>query len=158
VGITFRLAKRAPVRVQILGWASGRVVRELEAAGEAGDVLACGDHTVRWDGRDSQGHPAPAGSYVAVVMARTGVNAERLAALVEEVTPDRLPGGPGNTVPATVVAAPAVAPSTAATVATTAPPGTQPGQPSHDNGVDNGKNPKDFEREDNPGEHKGAKP
>jgi hypothetical protein len=66
VSIRYRLAGPAFVRV-VISAANGRRVREI-AAGERG----AGAHTMTWDGRDSAGRTAAAGTYLVRVQTTEG--------------------------------------------------------------------------------------
>jgi flagellar hook assembly protein FlgD len=56
--IHFSLDRSGPVRVSLYD-VTGRLVRELEMP----DPLDPGEHALRWDGRNRNGRPAPAGLY-----------------------------------------------------------------------------------------------
>jgi hypothetical protein len=92
VDIRFTLAAPSQVRVQVAGWSDGRVVWEPGSGTGEGMSLAAGEHTVHWDGRDNYGRPVPRGTYLAVVVARSGGASGRMAALMNEVSPDKASG------------------------------------------------------------------
>ncbi len=57
--IAFRLPAAAPVHLTVLD-VRGRLVRRLLE----GDLLAAGERSVRWDGRDGTGRMAASGVYL----------------------------------------------------------------------------------------------
>ena len=144
---------------------------ETIVAGGTGGQL--GANALLWDGRDEQGKVAAPGQYTVVLVARAGDVREKRAVMVEAaMSPElqaALHGGPvsgsgtrssaGNATAGAAGSATAGPASSSANSPSGASGGTSsPGEGTHDNGVGNGANPKDYERGSNPGEHKGAKP
>jgi len=126
------------------------------AAGFGG---ARGANSVTWDGRDARGQPVAPGSYVAVLLAKQGARVDRKTIpLQARLSPEAQAAGlsgPGSS--GTAGGSPAGGSTSAGGTNTTPGSGTTaPGTGTHDNGIPNGKNPKDFPRGSNPGEHKGG--
>jgi hypothetical protein len=71
----FALVRGAWVRLVVLDL-QGRRVRDL-----ATGAFEAGDHTVRWDGRDARGHPAPPGVYLLRLDAEDAVLTRRFVLL-----------------------------------------------------------------------------
>jgi outer membrane protein assembly factor BamB len=168
--ISYRLSKPAEVRLVIQDSDSGLPIwgSETLAAGGKGGQL--GANALLWDGRDEQGKVAVPGQYTVVVVARAGDVRDRRAVLVEAaMSPElqaALHGGPisgsGMRSPGGAVTGGAAGTAVANPASSGSSPssgtsgGTSlPAEGTHDNGMDNGANPKDFERGSNPGKHEG---
>jgi hypothetical protein len=70
--IHYELATAGRVELVIYG-VDGRLVRVL-----VNELQASGPHASRWDGRDAEGRPQPAGIYFYRLAARDGVVARKL--------------------------------------------------------------------------------
>ncbi len=72
VTLGYTLADAGPAHLTIVDL-RGRTIAVLQVA-----ALAAGPHTATWDGRDTTGHPAPAGVYCAVLRTAAGTTVQKV--------------------------------------------------------------------------------
>lgn len=82
VAIPFEVPKAGRVSLAVFD-AGGRMVRTLHT----GTPHAAGKHAVTWDGLDRYGHPLPAGGYAWKLVATTGLRAEFITQIGQNVDP-----------------------------------------------------------------------
>ncbi len=151
--VNYRLARNAAVKAMVVNPRTSRRVWTFEEAQPGHLGGAWGENVLTWDGRDEQGQPVPPGYYVVILVAEDGTQRDRkivsLRAVPSLEAVAAALGGVGQ---------PVVRGSGAGGTAGSPASSSATSSASHDRGVDRGKNPKDFERGDNPGQHKGEDP
>jgi hypothetical protein len=164
--LSYQTSVPAGVRIVIMRHGSGRRVWAAEIEESDGNGWTPEVRTVTWDGKDENGQLVEPGKYTAVLVARTGEKTETrqlsLMALSSPAALARSLGGAsanGNPVAGASQTNTASAGGAMVGSGGEASPGagsnpetgSELNRSTHDNGMDKGRNPKDFDRGSNPG-------
>ena len=155
--LTYTLGAPAGVRVMVVERKSGKCVWSAPMIEQGNYGGIPGRHSTDWDGRDERGNNVPPGQYSVVVMAGDGLQIKSRAVALKVLESQGRPGGPagGGTVASGVLPGGATSAVSGAPSSGAGATGSDSGGSTHDNGMDQGANPKDFDRGANPGNHGG---